>query len=157
MKKKFISKMLFVALTLGALGIVSSCSDDDTKYDSDIANLQAQIDKNSKAIDQINSLITDGSFIQSVDNDADGVLITLSNGKTYRISNGTNGQDAVVWTIGEDGFWYQNGNKTNYYALGKDGKDGTNGTNGTDGKDGANGTDGKDGTNGSDGQDGIYY
>lgn len=157
MKKKFISKMLFVALTLGALGIVSSCSDDDTKYDSDIANLQAQIDKNSKAIDQINSLITDGSFIQSVDNDADGVLITLSNGKTYRISNGTNGQDAVVWTIGEDGFWYQNGNKTNYYALGKDGKDGTNGTNGSDGKDGANGTDGKDGTNGSDGQDGIYY
>lgn len=157
MKKKIMSRMLFAALVLGTVGIVSSCKD----YDDDISNLQKQIDvnseaiaANSKAIDQINSLITDGSFIQSVVKNGSGVIITLSNGKSYEITNGENGKDAVVWTIGEDGYWYQDGSKTGYYALGKDGANGKDGTNGTNGKDGANG---KDGENGKDGADGIYY
>jgi len=48
-------------------------------------------------------------------------------------ANGTDGTDGDNVTIGEDGYWYINGEKTNTKAVGEDG---TNGTNGTDGADG---------------------
>ncbi|MBP5448571.1 MAG: InlB B-repeat-containing protein, partial [Spirochaetales bacterium] len=54
--------------------------------------------------------------------------------------DGENGKDADVWSIGEDGYWYLNGNKTEYSSKGADGQ------NGQDGKDGTNGTNGADGT-----------
>ena len=144
MSKKFITSILMVAVLAVTMGMVTSCKD----YDDDIKNLQEQIDKNTKSIEQINALITDGSVIVGVEKKGDGIVVKLSNGNEYEISNGT---DAVVWNIGEDGYWYKNGTKTNYYALGKDGKDGKDGTNGT------NGTNGKDGKDGKDGADGIYY
>ena len=31
--------------------------------------------------------------------------------------DGKDGKDGTAWTIGEDGFWYENGQKTEYYAL----------------------------------------
>lgn len=117
-------------------------------YDDDIDNLWEHIDKNAKAIDQLNSLITDGSVIKDVKKIANGIEVIMSNGTTYTITNGT---DAVVWNIGEDGYWYKDGVKTDFYAIGKDGANGINGTNGT------NGIDGTNGTNGKDGKDGIYY
>ena len=122
----------------------TSCKD----YDDDIDRLQEQIDKNAKAIDQINSLVTDGSVISEVRKVGDGIEVVMANGTTYKITNGTN---ATVWTIGDDGYWYKDGQKTDYYAIGKDGANGINGTNGTDG------TNGKDGKDGKDGTDGVYY
>ncbi len=142
MSKRFLSSMLLGLLFLmGASSMFTSCKD----YDDDIKNLQEQIDKNAKAIDQINSLVTDGSVISEVRKVADGIEVVMANGTTYKITNGTN---ATVWTIGDDGYWYKDGVKTDYYAIGKDGANGINGTNGT------NGTNGKDG---KDGKDGIYY
>ena len=110
-----------------------SCKD----YDDDIDNLQAQIDENKKAIEQINTLISSGSVITSVTKDGSGVTFALSNGQTYTVTNGAAGvagKDADVWTIGEnDGLWYKNGTKTSYKAVG------TNGINGEKGDKGDNG------------------
>mgnify|MGYP006967119062 CR=1 FL=1 len=49
-------------------------------------------------------------------------------------------------SIGEDGYWYIGGVKTEYMAVGQDGKDGVDGAPGKDGVDGAPGQDGQDGT-----------
>lgn len=149
MNKK-LKKALFVgALILGTTATFTACS--QKNYDDDIANLQAQIDANLKKINEINTLVTSGSVISNTTATTNGVKITLSNGTSFDIVNGTNGKDGTVWTIGTDGYWYKDGTKTDYYALGKDGANGTNG------KDGTNGTNGKDGTNGTNGKDGIYY
>ncbi|MBP5339402.1 MAG: hypothetical protein J6Z14_08920, partial [Prevotella sp.] len=84
-------------------------------------------------------------------------------------------KDYHVWTIGTDGYWYDNGKKTDYKAVGQDGQDGKNGTQwtigsdgfwyqdgvkteyvaiGRDGKTGAMGPQGPQGPAGQNGQDG---
>ena len=53
--------------------------------------------------------------------------------QTYKITNGTNGTNGTsgdAWTIGDDGFWYKNNEKTQWKAVGQNGTNGTNGTNG---------------------------
>lgn len=45
----------------------------------------------------------------------------------------------TVWEIGYDGYWYKNGIRTEYRAVGQDGRDGA------DGRDGVPGVDGRDG------------
>ena len=120
MNKKFLSVILFSALMVGAAGTFVSCKD----YDDDIENLQKQIDENAKAIDQINKLISDGSVITGVVKGANGITITLSNGDSYEITNGSNGTNAAVWSIGEDGYWYKDDVKQAYKAVGEKGGDG---------------------------------
>ena len=151
MRKTILSALLFGALAVLSTGTLVSCKD----YDDDIAHLQEQIDANKKAIDQINSLITSGSVITNVTKDGNGIVVTLSNGQSYTITNGADGKDAVVWTIGDDGYWYQDGKKTDYKALGKDGQDGAPGVPGADGTDGADGQPGAPGTPGAPGADGA--
>ena len=51
-------------------------------------------------------------------------LISLNQLKGQDGNNGTNGKDAVVWTIGPDGYWYEDGKKTNTLAKATNGKDG---------------------------------
>ena len=41
--------------------------------------------------------------------------------KTDQKAIGTNGTDGDQWTIGDDGYWYQNGKKTDYVAIGQNG------------------------------------
>ena len=49
-------------------------------------------------------------------------IITFDDDTTYEfvVKNGTNGKDADVYTIGSDGYWYKNGAKTEYKAVGQD-------------------------------------
>ena len=106
-----------------------SCKD----YDDDIENLQGQINANAEAIKTINDLVAKGSVISSVEPTANGIIIKLSDGKSYTIENGKDGNDgkpADVWTIGEDGFWYKNDQKTEYKAVGSNGTNGADGVNG---------------------------
>ena len=105
---------------VGTAGTFVSCKD----YDDDIENLQKQIDENAKAIDQINKLISDGSVITGVVKGANSITITLSNGNSYEITNGSNGTNAAVWSIGEDGYWYKDDVKQAYKAVGEKGGDG---------------------------------
>lgn len=119
MNKKFLSALLLGALTVTSTGTLVSCKD----YDDDITNLQEQIDKNAKAIKEINDLIAKGGVITGTTSVEGGVEVTLSNGNKFTIKNGENGaagKDGVAWTIGEDGFWYKDGEKTEYKALGQD-------------------------------------
>lgn len=126
MSKKYLSMILFGALMLGTAGTFTSCKD----YDDDIDSLQEQIDANAKAIDQVNKLISSGSVITGVAKGTNGITITLSDGNSYEITNGIKGTDAAVWSIGEDGYWYKDGVKQAYKAVGEKGDPGTNGTDG---------------------------
>ena len=46
--------------------------------------------------------------------------------KTEYKAVGENGTNADVWTIESDGYWYKNGEKSDYKAIGQDGTNGTN-------------------------------
>ena len=114
---------------VSSTGTFVSCKD----YDDDIENLQGQINANAEAIKTINDLVANGSVISSVEPTANGIIIKLSDGKSYTIENGKDGNDgkpADVWTIGEDGFWYKNDQKTEYKAVGSNGTNGADGVNG---------------------------
>ncbi|MBQ8501305.1 MAG: hypothetical protein IJ494_03220 [Bacteroides sp.] len=168
MNKKYLNALLLGAMLTGSVGTFVSCKD----YDDDISNLQSQIDATNVTLEKLQKLIDSGSVIESVTSTGSGLSFKMSDGNTYEVKNGANGKDgvngadgkdgangvdgknAVVWTIGEDGYWYQDDVKTEYKAIGADGVNGADGTNGTDGKDGADGTDGKDGMDGKNGQ---YY
>ena len=154
MNKKFLSALLLGALTVTSTGTLVSCKD----YDDDITNLQDQIDKNAKAIKEINDLIAKGGVITGTTSVEGGVKVTLSNGNEFTIKNGENGakgDPGVSWTIGEDGFWYKDGVVTKYKAIGKDGKRGEKGEPGAPGAPGAPGKDGQDAT--ASGENGKYY
>lgn len=154
MNKKFLSALLLGALTVTSTGTLVSCKD----YDDDITNLQEQIDKNAKAIKEINDLIAKGGVITGTTSVEGGVKVTLSNGTDFLIKNGENGadgRDGVSWTIGEDGFWYKNGKKTEYKALGKDGEKGEQGPAGPAGPQGPQGQPGQNAT--ASGENGKYY
>ena len=151
MNKKFLSALLLGALTVTSTGTLVSCKD----YDDDITNLQDQIDKNAKAIKEINDLIAKGGVITGTTSVEGGVKVTLSNGNEFTIKNGENGakgDPGVSWTIGEDGFWYKDGVVTKYKAIGKDGEKGEKGEPGAPG---APGKDGQDAT--ASGENGKYY
>ena len=62
-------------------------------------------------------------------------IITLDDNSTYEfvVKNGTNGEDgddADIWTIGNDGYWYKNGIKTDDKAVGENGETPYIGSNG---------------------------
>jgi hypothetical protein len=139
-KTKFFSSLLVAGL-LTASSVFVSCKD----YDDDIKALQESIATNNDAIKQLMELKDNGIVITDVQTSGKDVILTLSDGTTKTIKGGQDGANAVVWTIGSDGYWYKDGVQTGYKAVGTDGKNGTDGTNGTNG------------TNGQDGLDGIYY
>lgn len=158
MKRKFFYSLMLSALTI-APALMTSCKD----YDDDISRLEGEIGKNTDAITAIQNLLKDGVIITNIAKSNEGITITTSDMQTWVVTNGkdgkdgenglngTNGADADVWTIGNDGYWYKNGSKTDYKAIGQDGQDGQNGQNGQDGQNGQNGQ------NGQDGVDGGYY
>ena len=129
MRKKYLSRILLGGLIIASTVTLNSCKD----YDDDIDDLQSQIDANSAlisanatAIDALEAEIAAGSVISSVTSSDSGITITLSNGSSYTITNGEDGEDGenYLWTIGDDGYWYLNGDKTEYQATGEDGADG---------------------------------
>ena len=108
--------MFFGALALTTFSYVG-CKD----YDDDIDRLEQKITENANAIAEINKLIEGGSVITKVENITGGVEVTLSNGKSFTIKNGDAGKDGTQWTIGDDGYWYQDGKKTEFKAKGDKG------------------------------------
>ena len=140
MKRKYFSALLMGALTIASVSTFTSCKD----YDDDISNLQQQIDTNAKAIETIQNLIKGGGVITGTESSSDGVVVTLSNGKSFNIKNGVNGKDGApgtAWTIGDDGYWYKDGTKTDNLARGPQGEKGDQGETGPAGPAGAPGAD----------------
>lgn len=147
MKRKLFNALLFGALVASSTSTFVSCKD----YDDDIQSLQAQIDANKKSIESIEALIKSGSVITNVEQSTNGVKVTLSDGKTFNLTNGADGKDGqdgkdgapgTAWTIGSDGYWYKDGSKTDYYALGTKGDKGDKGDQGDKGDKGDAGEDG---------------
>lgn len=154
MNKKFINGLLLASLILGGASSLTSCKD----YDDDIDNLQEQIDGIETKLGEIEALIAKGSVITSVASTDNGVTITLSDGKSFTITNGKDGKDGTngtVWTIGEDGYWYQDGVKTDYLARGPQGPAGEQGPAGPAGPAGSGST--TAGPEGPQGPAGNYY
>ena len=141
MKRKFVKVMFFGALALSTVTYVG-CKD----YDDDIDNLQTQIDAVKVSLEELQTKVNSGSVITNVVKEENGITVTLSDGKSYVLTNGKdgadgkNGADADVLTIGEkDGYWYKNGVKTEYKAVGVDGAPGADGSAGEEGVAGENG------------------
>lgn len=140
---KFKIGLLSAAAVL-ALGVFSSCSKKDFQGDIDgindrISKIDERVMKVEKAVETINGQIAAGATITNVDNLDNGIKVTLSNGKSYTIVNGKDGRDGqdgapgtpgTVISIGEDGYWYIDGEKTEYPAKGEPGAQGPKGEKG---------------------------
>ena len=122
MNKKFLSAVLFGALMVTSTGTFVSCKD----YDDDIKDLQTQINSNKDAIAALQKLVGEGNWVTGITSIADGFTVTMSNGQTTTVTGikGEDGKNGVEWTIGDDGFWYKDGEKTDHQAVAKDGKPG---------------------------------
>lgn len=129
MKRKYFSALLMGALTIASVSTFTSCKD----YDDDISNLQQQIDSNAKAIETIQNLIKGGGLVTGVTENSDGITVKLSDGKSVTISNGKDGAPGTAWTIGADGYWYENSKKTDHLARGPQGEKGEKGDQGVKG------------------------
>lgn len=140
-KKKVFSYLFIGLLAAGATGTVTSCKD----YDDDINSLQKQIKANADKIAEIEKLVKGGSVITNVAQSETGVTVTLSNGKSFNLTNGKDGaqgaqgiqgepgKPGTAWTIGEDGYWYCDGKKTDNLARGPKGEQGEQGIQGEPG------------------------
>lgn len=122
MNKKFINGMLVASLMAGAAGSFTSCKD----YDDDIDNLQNQINSVVTKVSEVQDLVKGGKIISNVTKTDNGIDITID-GTVYKITNGENGENGTAWTIGADGYWYENGQKTENKAIGSNGANGANG------------------------------
>ncbi|MBQ8811510.1 MAG: hypothetical protein IJZ70_04285 [Bacteroidales bacterium] len=155
MKKSFVKLLLSGAMVLAGFAFVG-CND----LTEEMTDLSGRVEALEKSVADLQKDIDAGAVITNVETVAEGVKVTLSNGNTFLVkngadgakgdkgdkgdtgaagangTNGTNGKDgkdgkdATVWTIGEDGYWYQDGKKTDYKAVGADGANGENGANG---------------------------
>ena len=167
MNKKLTNLFLGGALFAALAGTAVSCKD----YDGDIDDLDARVEKLESTLKDLKAQISAGAVVTGVESVSNGVKVTLSDGKTFTLTNGKDGKDGAngtngtngtngkdgkngsVVTIGDNGNWFIDGKDTGKPSKGANGKDGK------DGKDGVNGTNGTNGTDGKDGKDAtqVYF
>ena len=129
MRKKYLSALLFGALLFASAGTFTSCKD----YDDDLNSLSERIDEVKKQIQEIQQLISSGAVITNVESISNGVIVTLSNGKTFELTNGVDGEAGTpgsVVSIGENGNWFIDGEDTGLAAQGPQGEQGPAGEDG---------------------------
>jgi len=133
--KFFIAGMAIVA----GLASAVSCQD----LSKDLTALQNKVNSLESTVQALQSKIDAGAVITSVTPSNSGIIITLSNGNKYEITDGVNGKDGAngkdgkdgkdgapgsVVTIGENGNWFIDGEDTGLAAQGPAGADGEAGT-----------------------------
>lgn len=141
MNKKFVGALLLGSLIMAG-GTFTGCSD----YDDDINSVNERVDEVKSTLESLQTKVNEGATITSVEPTENGVKVTLSDGNSFELTNGKDGADGAdgtpgtAWTIGEDGYWYKDGNKTDYKAIGEDGEKGDKGDKGDQGEPGTPGT-----------------
>ena len=132
MNKKFLSA-LFLGSIVMAGGTFTACSD----YDDDINKLNERVDAVEQAIADLEAAIKAGSTITSVTPTDNGVVVNLSNGTSFELTNGKDGQSGTtgsVITIGANGNWFIDGVDTGKPSRGEAGAPGADGQDGVSGK-----------------------
>ena len=119
MRKKYLSALLFGALLFA-------------DYDDDIEGLRTEVNGIKADIEDLQAQISAGKWIESVTSVEGGFTVTISDGQSFTIVNGKDGQngqdgaagapgaagaDGTKITIGEDGYWYLDGVKSDYKAT----------------------------------------
>lgn len=127
MKKKF-----YGALVLGSVllaGGMVSCSD----YDDDIDSLNNRVTAVEQTVKELQDKINAGAVITDVQTVENGVKVTLSDDSSFTLVNGKDGSAGSVVTMGSDGYWYIDGQKTENPWKGEKGDKGDQGDPGTSG------------------------
>ena len=157
MRKKYLSALLFGALLFASTGTFTSCKD----YDDDIDNLQTQIDDVKNAVSALESEIKNGKYATDIAKAGNGILVTWNDGSTTTIENtdGEDGKDGTVVTMGDNGNWFIDGQDTGVSYKGEKGDKGDQGEQGPAGPQGPAGEQGPAGPageagTGADGKDG---
>ena len=154
MRKKYLSALLFGALLFASTGTFTSCKD----YDDDIDNLQTQIDDVKNAVSALESEIKNGKYATDIAKAGNGILVTWNDGSTTTIENtdGEDGKDGTVVTMGDNGNWFIDGQDTGVSYKGEKGDKGDQGEQGPAGPQGPQGEQGPAGEagTGADGKDG---
>lgn len=134
-KFKRTSRFMTKATLLMFLGCgisFSSCSDDDTKYDEQISNIEkdieainAKISANEQGIAELQKLAEKKS-IDKVEDIENGIKIFFTDDTSVEIVNGEQGEQGPAATIeiSDEGFWVINGIITDKPSTGKDGEPG---------------------------------
>lgn len=144
MNKKFLNLILCGALMSSSTGMFTSCKN----YDEDIAGLDDRITAVEKSLNELKAQISGGAVITNVESTAKGVKVTLSNGKTFELTNGQDGakgdkgdtgaagQPGSVVEIGKNGNWVIDGIDTGKPSRGDKGDKGDKGDQGDPGSNG---------------------
>ena len=114
MKRKMFFRLAVTCLV--AVSALIACTKD---YESDIKELQNKVDGLSKQVADLDQLIKDGYVITDVSPITGGTRVTLSNGKTFDVTNGIDGDDGED---GKDGTTWKIGDNENWWADYGDGK-----------------------------------
>ena len=134
--KKFFRMVTALSLVAGVLAF-TGCTD----YEDDINALDERLTAVESTVSELQSAIDGGAVITNVESTADGITITLSNGKTYDVTNGkdgatgADGKPGSVVTIGENGNWLIDGVDTGKPSRGEKGETGEAGETGPAGTD----------------------
>ena len=163
MKKIF--KLFAACALMGASLLYTSCTQD---LANDIAGLGDRVAALESKVKDLQAAIDKGAVITSVDPTSNGVKVTLSNGKTFEITNGAkgdkgdkgdtgatgaagaNGANGSVVTIGPNGNWFIDGVDTGNPSQGAKGDKGDKGDQGDKGDKGDQGDKGETG-------DSVYF
>ena len=126
MNKKFLSAILFGALMVSSTGTFVSCKD----YDDDIDRIDNTLNDLKSQLAALQTEVSNGNWVTELTDVEGGFKVTFNNGKTYTIVNGKDGAQGEPGTPGKDGngttvevkdgYWYINGEKTEYVAVTKD-------------------------------------
>jgi hypothetical protein len=107
---------------VSSTGTFVSCKD----YDDDIDEINNKLNTLETTVAELQKKIVDGAYVKSITPNAEGFVVTMSDGTTTTIKSakGQDGKDGTQWTITEDGYWACDGEKTDVKAVGVDGQDG---------------------------------